>query len=375
MTIPRRPRKPKGIGGRDPYKPKGRPIGYSPVYDPEKTYRYQSKAVRYSKAVEMANAGPEFVQIEDGIILSTDDIQSLRDDLARKANAPLQRYYFRYASDRAPKNYWTVAFEPGSSLEPLLIVWGEPELIIPTGNIEYEFGPGSLEALVSAVSPVEDNSTIISVVGVFTLETEARVYTKITGGTALPPTYFSPGETYDAATVQLGDNIFSVGSNPIFAQRGWQAGLIPNSFFIYKTDGVPTSGSSPTQAAPTQITSTVVLPPSSQTSNGVYVVVLSIAVEGYTDPSSLHRATYKIEFLVDAGNSSTEEAWVCNCPDFSRSQGFLPQSKYLSEAVERDWNASLAGCDKTYGCKHIIATKLFLDLPVEAPNDYPLLPD
>ncbi|PSB29891.1 hypothetical protein [Stenomitos frigidus] len=62
----------------------------------------------------------------------------------------------------------------------------------------------------------------------------------------------------------------------------------------------------------------------------------------------------------------------CDCPDYTKTQKQLLNSRYNSEQVERDWTSSTAGCDVEQGCKHVMGTKLFLGVAVDVPTDIPL---
>jgi len=65
--------------------------------------------------------------------------------------------------------------------------------------------------------------------------------------------------------------------------------------------------------------------------------------------------------------------FVCDCPDYTKTQRVLLNSSYNSEQVDRDWSDSGAGCDQEGGgCKHCLAVRIFLGLPVEMPTDYPV---
>lgn len=117
-----KPRQPRGVTRSNPGV-RGRAAGYAPDYTPEQTARYKSQALRYSKAVEMAVAGPSFVQTKDGVQLSTDVIKG-------KGKAVFEisdRLMFRYSSDRSPADYWTVQLEGlGLTLDGAVEVSGSP---------------------------------------------------------------------------------------------------------------------------------------------------------------------------------------------------------------------------------------------------------
>lgn len=53
--------------------------------------------------------------------------------------------------------------------------------------------------------------------------------------------------------------------------------------------------------------------------------------------------------------------YFCSCPDFVKSQRSVLLAEQLSLSYDRGWEDSLAG-KKTF-CKHIYATKLYLQDP------------
>jgi hypothetical protein len=65
-------------------------------------------------------------------------------------------------------------------------------------------------------------------------------------------------------------------------------------------------------------------------------------------------------------------ALSCDCPDFDR-QDYRYFSKFGLEVGGRDWSSKKAGCDRVQGCKHVYATKIYLQktfipsLPFEGP--------
>ena len=120
-----KPRKPRSVT-RSNAGVRGRAPGHSPEYTPEQTARYKSQALRYSKAVELAVAGPSFVQTGDGLQLSTDVIRGKGQNVFELSD----RLLFRYSSDRSPRDYWTVQLEGAKlTIDGDVVVSGDPPAV------------------------------------------------------------------------------------------------------------------------------------------------------------------------------------------------------------------------------------------------------
>ena len=110
-----KPTKPKGMNKGTSVR-RGRVPGFAPNYTPEQTARYQSQALRYSKAVELSAGGPDHIEW-NGQILSGDDAANLR-DAGGRAFKLTDRVGFYYQSGRSKVDYWTVRYG-GGGLEDL----------------------------------------------------------------------------------------------------------------------------------------------------------------------------------------------------------------------------------------------------------------
>lgn len=108
---PTKPTQPKGVTRSSGAGRRGRPVGYKTEYTPEQTARYKSQALRYAKALELANAGPDFVQF-NGQTLSSDDAANLR-NAGGEQFKPTDRVNFRWVSQRSGLDYWTVTYGGG----------------------------------------------------------------------------------------------------------------------------------------------------------------------------------------------------------------------------------------------------------------------
>jgi len=110
-----KPTKPKGMNKGTSVR-RGRVPGFAPSYTPEQTARYQSQALRYSKAVELSAGGPDHIEW-NGQILSGDDAANLR-DAGGRAFKLTDRVGFYYQSARSKVDIWTVRYG-GGGLEGL----------------------------------------------------------------------------------------------------------------------------------------------------------------------------------------------------------------------------------------------------------------
>lgn len=388
MKQPRRPRKPQGIK-RDPVLPWGRRPGLKPVYSPNQTQRYQSRSLRYSKAVELSKAGPDFVQTEDGRILNTDDIESLREDLKRKESAPRDRYLFRYTSARAPKDYWTVEYAPsddggGGNYPPIEV----PEGLEPwpgDGNTRLIIWAWTDFGLGLAPSGYDDRMP-----GYVTFTVDAYQNANITSEYYWGPGFpYPPWATGDApaarypipwnSSVRLDYPPFgppldiseqSVEFDLRYEDHGWLVCFVNYPFRFHEL----ASGSIRSIRAGLWLaygrSDLAQSQPSDPFGNFPWEKVYDRIPDGY--PGGSGGPPLPGGGGGAGGGGGNEEGWRCDCPDYTRTQGTLPRSPFNSETVPRDWSSTNAGCDVEYGCKHIVATKLFLDLPVEVPGDYPL---
>jgi hypothetical protein len=375
MSDRRDPRKP---GGYHPSSksPRGRPIGYSPVYSPDQTRRYKSQALRYSKAVELAKAGPDFVQVNDQI-LSSDRLHQLRAK-GNKQFEPSDRLIFGYYSDRSNDNFWRVRFVPGGEPPP-----PPPD---PPGTPPSVYDPFPPPAL----PPVQSCTTFILWANVFIYEnligpdgSSFGGYPQLTnnGWNGVSFVEICPGDSLHTESDSSSGsplnppfNLYTSSSTGTYmgVSRGgtilWFPGPFPGSF------GIPNSVS-PTYSNGWDITLSNAagfpLASSRRTNRSVDVRILPI---GQNPPPPSPPPPYTGGGGGGGGGGepeSTEDTFECDCPDYTKSQGAIVQSRYNSEQVGRSWQDSAAGCDPAQGCKHVIATRLFLGLPVQAPTDIP----
>jgi hypothetical protein len=373
MSKPRNPRNPKGIGGGGVPGRRGRPVGSKPYYNPNQTQRYKSQALRYSKAIELANAGPDFVQTEDGQILTNDQVFGQGVYIFKLSD----RILFRYASNRSPFDYWTVTAE-----------FNEVE---PTGPTDWE-DPFDTEGLFG--SPLSGGSF---------------------SGFQAPPLPLSrgPANATNMIRVRMTQIVTVTQVGGYYDTTNYTAEYVAGTGDYGSTGSETTLYSSVTSRdfsvnrSPYAIT-----PPVSYSALTVDTVMSYLGYwnhvyGGYTvnftllpsapDPDPVDRAAAAPQPFTygggaggswggstdqpgddgeDPGDDEGEEGqdgeynFACDCPDFTRFVDAQPRSRFDSEMVERDWSGSDAGADGD--CKHIIATRLYVGLEVEAPIDYPL---
>jgi len=473
-----KPRKPRGVT-RSNAGIRGRAPGHSPDYTPEQTARYKSQALRYSKAVELAVAGPSFVQTGDGIQLSTDVIKGKGQAVFELSD----RLLFRYSSDRSPRDYWTVQLEGAQlTIDGAVVVNGNPPAVgswafehpafsfAATGVREGE--PGGMMTLLPSppvlpTGPAPPGATV----RVWEINTtqyngptyqyqdgqKVQLFPASTG--VFPPfrMFDSPSEAgYDLTirtvyeessntTIYYFDvdpilnNFRSVnGVGPYFPPGDLPPEAIPaqgNSvsfteyrYFTYSLKLISGTSPSPTDPNPTYTYDPGLPPLPGALAGGEWesnvltfsesqtvTIAASYVIEFASDVASSVEwqyngetagtlqlpggaaGTYQVEAEIELPADTAVQFFIhlelethlnnalislpvgvggvslrCDCPDYSRVVGALPRSRWFSEAGDRDWSGSDAGCDVEQGCKHVIATRLHVGLEQQAPTDIPL---
>lgn len=479
---PTNPTSPKGVkrsgAGR-----RGRGVGTSVQYTPEQTARYKSQALRYSKAVELAAGGADFVQTKDGMQLSTDVIKGKGRDVFELSD----RLLFKYSSDRAPKDYWTVTVE-GKRLElegdvqvtgapPASATWNfeHPDFTFTASGLRQSqpAQPGSImnplppPPALPRASPAPSGATSrIWQLDLVDYKGPTFQYRDGIKVQVAPPQFvvLDPFLIFDSVA-EAGYDLTITTEISDATYYNFFVDLIRNNFRAVNRIGpyygpidlppeaIPTEGESIAFTEYSYFTYTLTLvsgtPPPAGSPQPPYVYNPGIPPvagapgafaggEWYSNVLTFNEpqivtiaADYTIQFASSTASSIEyrydgvtagmlllpggaaglkHEEWVlelpkdvevqffihlllethlnaativldvgtadleikCDCPDYTKTIGTLPRSTFNSERVDRDWTGSAAGCDQEQGCKHVIATKLHVGLPVDAPTDYPL---
>ena len=372
---PRKPTKPKGLDGSSA-KRRGRSVGTSMQYTPEQTQRYKSQALRYSKAVELAVAGPDFVQTKDGMQLSSDVIKGKGRDVFELSD----RLLFKYASDRAPRDYWTVtgsAERPEPVEEALYdfrvfdirsgdqaysitindeLVASIPNATVPdvlftastlNGGLKIEIQPTAIAGRPDVAISFKRQVPIVAPLRV---EVEATVNSAVGTPRSLLSWLILSDFTTPDFPLGFGDADFYTLVTPPFPKSR-------ATFHDYfgGDDVLEIFGVSEVEAIEVD---------ESLTNENTFILIFS---ELSNQPFDF-KTTYRFNVTDDDFTTG----FVCDCPDYTKAIGALPRSQFNSERRDREWVGSEAGCDTEQGCKHVIATKLHLDLPIEVPTDIPL---
>ena len=370
---PRKPTKPKGLDGSSA-KRRGRSVGTSMQYTPEQTQRYKSQALRYSKAVELTVAGPDFVQTKDGMQLSSDVIKGKGRDVFELSD----RLLFKYSSDRAPRDYWTVT---GSAERPSVeealydfvvfhiravdqpysitvndeLVASIPQATVPdvAFTVPTLNGGLKLEIQSTALSGSPDVAIAfkrrVPIVAPLRVEVEATVNSAVgTPRSLLSWLILNDFTTPDFPLGYGGADFFTLVTPPFPKSRATFHDYIGDD--IFEIFGV-------SEIDAIEVTESL-------NSDEIFIFIFS--------EESNFGFDFKTTYRFNVTDDDFTTGFVCDCPDYTKAIGALPRSQFNSERRDREWVGSEAGCDTEQGCKHVIATKLHLDLPIEVPTDIPL---
>lgn len=366
-----RPRSPKGIGGGKSG-PRGRRPGFEPNYSPEQIRRYKSQDARFQKALDLL---PD-AAYKNGAALDDGDLAAIR---AGEWEAD-SVYEFRYRSDRAPVGYWTVVISTTPDTPP-----PDPTTPMPDWNDPPVNGAIFPAPLCNPINPGGDGTTVIGI------QWRRRIYTVLSE-------FFTTSDYPDISLAQLGTSL--TGEFILLYETGFSSNLVQ----YYDGNRMPTfseSSSTPMRIAHGGYWGVIVdqserftvgpvpgTPPSyPPTPCNLALPPFSVPPlpgplpppPGQTDPNWFDpNFGDAVNYPPDGGGGSggsgsggkpQPSSPACNCPDFSKKQGLILSSPYLSEQSDRDWSSSKAGAVEN--CKHTYATRIYCALPYTVPVDPP----
>jgi hypothetical protein len=357
MTGPKNPKSPKGqqpIGGKRRGWQEGRPR----LYTPDQTQRYQSQWTRYKKASELAIAGPDFVQTLNGVTLSGGN-----------------QYKYLYYSEGAPLGFWTVTRSTDGGGQPgdgddqnQNAPWlpDDPDRRYRVFYIQYQPLP--------APQPTYEEDGIPGLP--YAPAVPCNPFTQLRFGAEVP---IAPGFE-NMPPIQYGQffgytSFLSQEANGVFWELNGWSGVYAVTAYMSFGGGAPSFYS--------------FIHLSRRVAKEDSIFPLPRVRLGF-DPSTPY-ITYRFGKVADerdqacfpdyqppgggggtpgGGNGGNDDEWECDCPDYSKQIEADNRSRFPSRQAPREWQQSEAGA--TGDCKHIMATKLYLGLPVPVPNDPPV---
>lgn len=347
---------------------RGRFPGESVYYSVEQTERYKSQWMRYQGAQELLR--------KRDLIFDNGQVK-------------------RFRSKRSPVGYWEVSTSSGIDWQPLIIddaggIFGGGT----TGGVSYTFSKASGKLTASLnISPETADGAVINFFawGYVDLLAPANCDFKVSATNSSFPGYDDVGNlSVTQVFTSFNTGIYS-GFPPSsildFSEISSNASVLASWSAHPSSDGergvnafsnwIPEYPLAPAQypvvvPEPKQplIVGETSRPLSAGVENkavvGILIELYNTSGVGVADSPTYYPGTATCSATIQATAGKSK---YCTCPDWQKKADKFPQSPYLSEHIDRNWEESDAGApDPPRECKHMIAAAI-VDDTYEIPID------